>query len=385
MFKAEVKREKITVKRGSAVAVIRPVDNNGYPAWCVEYYDHTKRLRRIKRAKLEEAKDAAEQVLDGISQGDIYRPLKREEVISYLTAISELPEGKMIHEVVSEWKKISAAKAVPKCEQKSFDSAWREMVESKQVDGYSPYYVQDLKTRLKAFGRHYAGTLDGLTGEIIDSWLRGLKVKPSTRNNFRNVLSAFVTFAKQRKYLPKEWDEMASVSTAKEVALHPVHIFTAEQTRKLIEGASDKILPFLALGFYAGIRHAEIERLDWSAINFKTKWITLNAAVVKSHRAATRRLVPLLPVLESLLEPIRKESGAFTIPSCYNIYQLCRMTGLKWAHNVPRHSFISHRVADTQNVNQVALECGNSAEKIFKHYRELVTPEQAKKYFEVFD
>ena len=52
-----------------------------------------------------------------------------------------------------------------------------------------------------------------------------------------------------------------------------------------------------------------------------------------------------------------------------------------WKKNALRHSFISYRVADIQNVNQVALEAGNSAAILFKHYRELVRAEEAKKWF----
>ena len=52
-----------------------------------------------------------------------------------------------------------------------------------------------------------------------------------------------------------------------------------------------------------------------------------------------------------------------------------------WKKNALRHSFISYRVADTQNVNQTALECGNSPAVIFKHYRELVRPAEATKWF----
>jgi hypothetical protein len=52
-----------------------------------------------------------------------------------------------------------------------------------------------------------------------------------------------------------------------------------------------------------------------------------------------------------------------------------------WKHNALRHSFISYRVAQTQNVAQVALEAGNSPQMIFRHYRELVRPADAKTWF----
>ena len=44
---------------------------------------------------------------------------------------------------------------------------------------------------------------------------------------------------------------------------------------------------------------------------------------------------------------------------------------MPWKHNALRHWLISYRVADIQNVAQVALEAG-SPQMIFKHYRELV-------------
>ena len=55
----------------------------------------------------------------------------------------------------------------------------------------------------------------------------------------------------------------------------------------------------------------------------------------------------------------------------------------KWQHNGLRHSFISYRVATVSNVAQVALEAGNSPAIIFRNYRELVTPQDAKAWFAI--
>ncbi len=54
-----------------------------------------------------------------------------------------------------------------------------------------------------------------------------------------------------------------------------------------------------------------------------------------------------------------------------------------WKHNALRHSYISYRVAQVQNVAQVALEAGNSPQMIFQHYRELVQPDAAKAWFAI--
>jgi hypothetical protein len=56
---------------------------------------------------------------------------------------------------------------------------------------------------------------------------------------------------------------------------------------------------------------------------------------------------------------------------------------LKWQHNALRHSFISYRLGEIQDVNRVALEAGTSPQMIFRHYRELATPEQARMWFAI--
>ena len=48
-----------------------------------------------------------------------------------------------------------------------------------------------------------------------------------------------------------------------------------------------------------------------------------------------------------------------------------------------RHSFISYRIAIVKSADQVALEAGNSAAIIFKHYRELTTEDVAREWFSI--
>lgn len=59
-------------------------------------------------------------------------------------------------------------------------------------------------------------------------------------------------------------------------------------------------------------------------------------------------------------------------------YRVAKAIPFLWKQNVLRHSFISYRLAEIQNVNQAALEAGNLPQMIFRHYRELATPEQAR-------
>src|SRR5262249_32692141 len=69
---------------------------------------------------------------------------------------------------------------------------------------------------------------------------------------------------------------------------------------------SDRMIPFLTLGAFAGIRHAEIQRLEWNDIRFDDAMITIGASKAKT---ASRRLVPIVPNLREWLMKHRQKSG----------------------------------------------------------------------------
>ena len=56
---------------------------------------------------------------------------------------------------------------------------------------------------------------------------------------------------------------------------------------------------------------------------------------------------------------------------------------MKWKKNALRHSYISYRLALVQNENQVAMESGNSPDMIHHHYKQLVTQEEGREWFEI--
>ncbi len=110
---------------------------------------------------------------------------------------------------------------------------------------------------------------------------------------------------------------------------------------------------------------------------------------IASDKAKTkaRRLVPIQPNLAAWLAPYAKRSGKIwqgTASDLRDARAACVNTAaVRWKANALRHSFISHRVAATQNAPQTALEAGNSPAVIFKHYRELVRPDAAQAWFAV--
>ena len=95
--------------------------------------------------------------------------------------------------------------------------------------------------------------------------------------------------------------------------------------------------------------------------------------------------MPLLPNLRAWLEPIRKAEGSVCcLPNVhFRLNYLGDKSGIGWRQNALRHSFASYRLAEIQDAAKVALEMGNTPEKLFRHYRELVTPDAAKAWFAI--
>ena len=128
---------------------------------------------------------------------------------------------------------------------------------------------------------------------------------PRTRNNLRGSIAALFGFAKGRKYLPKDHDELEAVPVAKDAG-GEIEIFTPGEMAELLAVATPEVVPFLAIGAFAGVRHAELQRLDWANVKREGDLIEIRAGKAKT---ASRRVIPILPNLRAWLAPHWEESG----------------------------------------------------------------------------
>jgi integrase len=143
------------------------------------------------------------------------------------------------------------------------------------------------------------------------------------------------------------------------------------------------VLPHIAIGLFAGLRRAELERLDWSEIDFESNLLEVKAAKSKT---AQRRFATLQPNLHEWLLPGRKHRGLIT-PEDFNKHfiQARKAAGIaEWPDNALRHSFASYHLAHFKNAAATALELGHHDSRItFAHYRELVKPKEAERFWNI--
>ena len=260
----------------------------------------------------------------------------------------------------------------------------KELLETKRKDGRSEIYLRDLRNILAIFVRDFGSrAVAGITVEELDNWLRALPGSPKTRTNFRANIGVLFSLARQRRVITENPIEF----TAKpKLPDNPPAVFAVDQLRALLEAAQrvePDVLPMLAVGAFAGLRDAEIKRLDWAEVDQARKHIEITAVKAKSAR---RRIVPMQPNLSAWLRPYSGKTGRF-VPDGYRgkIERVRKAAGLtRWPNNGLRHSFASYRLAAIHDAPRVASEFGHTSPQMFySTYREVVLPEEAERYWKI--
>lgn len=256
-----------------------------------------------------------------------------------------------------------------------------QLIAAKKADGMSKRYIEDLRSRLPRFAKKFDGQMVAtITSTEIDNWLRALEVGATTRNNFRRTLVMMFNHAIARGYAT---DNPAAKTAKAKVVDSPPGILTVQQTARLLEAAPPELLPYVAIGAFAGLRRAELERLDWSDVHFDADLIEVTA---QKSKTARRRFVKIQPNLRAWLLPVRNHMGKVTSDNFPKQLDAAREAAgiTEWPDNALRHSFASYHLAHFKDAAALALEMGHTdSGMIFNHYRQLVRPKEAERYWNI--
>ena len=393
----ETTRFPVTIRRGSAAVRIYRTPTNGYDLFTVCFYLGKRRVRKAF-SDFAEAKREAELVCTRLTQGDLdVLTLRSDDRAAYIRAVQALSETKVPIELAAmqfaeAFKLLNGASLIEavsfyakrhkdQLPTKSVSEIVSELLAAKEGDGVSTVYLKDLKSRLTRFGAACNGLIKDLTAKDVQTFLRSLPLSGRSKNNYRRAIGTLIGYAKIERYLPSDFEEMDFVTESTETPSE-IEIFTPKEMLVLLTNAGPDLVPFLAIGAFSGLRHAEITRLEWQDVNLTKGFIEVKA---RKSKTASRRLVPVQNNLKHWLLPYFQPSGPICLYAnmTKRFLKLSAEIGIQWKHNVLRHSYISYRVAQIQNVAQVALEAGNSPNMIFRHYREVVQPDAAATWFSI--
>jgi integrase len=404
------------------VSIKRAKKTDDYKTFLLTYYSGGKRQRR-RFMDFAKAKKEADRVTEQKAQGALgaaalspaarvaleealtllakhegtsaAQPARLVEIVrDYTTASATLPAGATLTEAA----RFFAQRHPANMARKTVAEVVAEFIADRRSAGCSEVHLHDLKIRLaRQFAPAFTLPIASVAAPMVQTWVYGQKRVcdglPTSARNKENVLrsvSSMFQFARRMKYVPAELAlEISEIPTPKTQPA-PIGIYTADEIGRLLAAADAEVKPALAIAAFAGLRLAEVARLDWREVRLAERLIVVEAGKAKT---AARRLVPILDNLAGWLAPFSKPFGPVN-PCTEELHNVGNALGnrferaaarakVPWRRNGFRHSYISARVATLKDVPQVALECGNSPAVIFSNYRALLTEAEGKVWFEV--
>lgn len=186
------------------------------------------------------------------------------------------------------------------------EDIYHEFLIAKETDGLGVRYLQDCKNRLKKFvGAFPRKISDSATNEMQD-WLVGLKTGARARNNMRGLIVTLFNFAKQRGYLPKDRQTDVDFLTRPKSSSGEIGILRPADLSRMLAAADAFLVPCFAIAAFAGLRQAELMRLEWQAVDLEQRHIQIHASKSKTDQ---RRLVPIHPDLTEWLQAKHPKTG----------------------------------------------------------------------------
>jgi integrase len=329
--------------------------------------------------------------------------------VSLLATVSEFVEasaklgGRTLGEAVTGY-----LRTVVSVKRKDIGAAVTEFLQSeeprtKAKEGQraqlSPKYAYTRAIRLRKFADTFPGTaVSELSQEHLDTFIGSLdKLKTKTgkgravgsaksRNHYRGTVQQFLQWAVRKDFLAPTHRLMEAD------AMRPEHANTADvefyspgELAALLAAADETLRPVIAIGGLAGLRSAELLRLDWSDVWRVAGHIEITAGKSKTRQ---RRLVEICPALQAWLEPYRAHTTGKFWPGEERSFlehygELCETAKVPRKINGLRHAFCTYHFALHQNENQTAQQAGNSPAMIHAHYKGLATKAEAEKWFNV--
>jgi integrase len=372
--------------RKTAINLSKVKVGNGQRLWCVTWPKFgTGRNRQFFKDKVEAETVLQQKLIEQENYGTAGTSFNERQRAEYLDCTEKLqPFGMTIRDAVNFYlphlqatkRTCTAAELVD------------ELLKVKEADGASERYLSDLRSRLTQFAECFNGKpVAEITSSEVDQWLRSLsdketgkRLSPVTRNNFRRVLIVAFNFACEHGY--SAGNPALKSAEAKEIDA-AVGILTVEETARLLESAPLELVPYIAIGAFAGIRRAELERLDWKEVDLQSGLIEVTA---KNAKSARRRFVKIQPNLAKWLQPYTQLSGNVAPTKYRELLDAARNAAAikQWPHNALRHGFASYHLARFNDAAALALELGHSnSNLVFQHYRQLVKPKQAERYWKI--
>ena len=152
-----------------------------------------------------------------------------------------------------------------------------EYLAHQEKRGIGEYHLRDTKRYVGGFIKSQPGVLSQIQTAAIDSFLGALGGKDRNKNNHRDAIIAYFSFAQDKGFLPAGLAHAATATTeyratrqkittkAQAISLlQPNDIYSSEKMRRILAADCDYLLrATLEIKAFSGVRTEEIVRLWW--------------------------------------------------------------------------------------------------------------------------
>jgi len=250
--------------------------------------------------------------------------------------------------------------------------AIESFLQSRKEKNLRAVTIGDYRAKLTPFARDMNGKpLCHITVAIVEDWLRKGKYTPGTRAAYLRALGAFFQWAKKRKHMSENPARAIDKPREDRKAVTYLPVKDAEKLLRVASESHPAIVPYLAIGMFAGLRPSEIHGhktehgpLDWRKIDLARKIITVDAKQTKTRDG---RQVEMSDNLIKWLTPYRRDHGPihYTRSALANAV---KEAAIDFPKDVLRHTCGTYAYATKKHEGEVAIMLGDTIKTVKRHY-----------------
>jgi integrase len=353
----------------------------GKPVWYLSWKVGVKRHRRFfaTRAEAEADRKVIRAQLGLV--GETWMELPRQTRNEIMSVWYEVQDAGLTMRQV--WDEYRSGVRGQKSSSIALGAAITEMIAAKQGANRGENYTKEMGRYLRQFatGREKL-PLVAITSQVIEDWFAARREADSTRASSTARLATLFNWAKRRGYVTTNPCDAMERVTVKRGA--PA-IFNVEQATQAMEWAranEPRLLGWLSLALFAGVRPEEADQVSWDHIDLERGVIRIESA-----KHSRRRIVHAHPTATRWIAESKRLNAWLPLAQMSRRRFLRRLRdgmGLEeWPQDVLRHSAASYWLASTQDAAAVSLQLGNSVGVLMRHYRELVSREDAARFWAI--
>lgn len=372
---------------------VRKEWHHGKARWIADGGTRAGKRRRLRFGSKKAAeKQLATWAAEDKAVGNVWLTLPAKGQAETLAVLEEIAAAGLTPREVWEGFKVSEegkAAIIPA----PLGDAIEAALEEKRAANRRRKYLVELECAWNQFasGRKTVGVHE-IGAQEVKAWIYAGETS-GTRDTRRSRLNTFFKWAvKQRHARRNPVEAVEKISIEYGIP----EVFTAAECKRLMEAAwkvDRGTVGELALMLFAGIRPAEVQRINAADVDLKQGRVRVEAAAAKLRE---RRIVELedtaLAWIKAATASLRKAGNKEARHGFVSIGKNRRRRLAKvrkeakllraWPHDVLRHTAASHLFLKL-GAAETARQLGNSESVLLRHYRDVVTPEETQAFWKI--